>query len=296
VSPARVQGDGAAEEIVRALQDLNRLEECGLPPVELIIVGRGGGSVEDLWAFNEEVLARAIAASALPVVSAVGHEVDFTIADFVADLRAPTPSAAAELVAPDSAELIRHIAQLHAKIRRRVLTEVGQLRNQLDYLKRSALFREPAQRLAQARQRLDLAQDALQRAVRTSVDARRRALLDVAAILRQHRPDQVLAFSRQRLASLSRRVAECGQRALATRRHRFEKAATMLRLLSPEATLGRGYSITTLESGEMLRSVAQAERGVRIVTKVRDGLLKSVVESAAAGPATSGKPKRRKSG
>ncbi len=296
VSPARVQGDGAAEEIVRAFQDLNRLEECGLPPVELIIVGRGGGSVEDLWAFNEEVLARAIAASALPVVSAVGHEVDFTIADFVADLRAPTPSAAAELVVPDSAEICRHLAQLHAKIRRRVLTEVEQLRNQLEYLKRSALFREPAQRLAQARQRLDLAQEALQRAIRTGVDARRRAFFDVAAILRQHRPDQVLTFSRQRLAALSRRIAECGQRAVAARRHRFEKAATMLRLLSPEATLGRGYSITTLESGQMLRSAAQAEPGARIVTKVRDGLLKSVVESAAAELARSVKPKRRKSG
>jgi exodeoxyribonuclease VII large subunit len=217
--------------------------------------------------------------------------VDFTIADFVADLRAPTPSAAAELVVPDSAETCRHLAQLTTKIRRRVVIEVEQLRNQLEYLKRSALFREPAQRLAQARQRLDLAQEALQRAVQSSLEDRRRALIDIAASLRHHRPDQVLAFSRQRLAVLSRRFAEGGQRAVAARQHRFEKAATMLRLLSPEATLGRGYSITTLESGEMLRSVAKAEPGARIITKVRDGKFASTV---TADPAPLKKPRASK--
>jgi len=297
VSPARVQGDGAAEEIVRAIRDLNALAEHGLAPVDLLVVGRGGGSVEDLWSFNEEIVARAIAASELPVVSAVGHEIDFTIADFVADLRAPTPSAAAELIVPDAAELLRHLGQLGAKIRRHVLTEIERHRHRLEYLRRSARFRELPNRLAQARQRLDLAHEAVQRAVRTSLDTRRRALLERAASLRQHRPDQVLTFHRARLATLGRRLAEAGPRLLSDHRRRFEKAATMLRLLSPEATLGRGYSITTLESGAMLRSAAQAEPGAHIVTTVRDGKVHSVVAlGAAEQPPTGAKARRGKSG
>jgi exodeoxyribonuclease VII large subunit len=272
VSPARVQGDGAAEEIARALDDLNRLAT-----VDVIVVGRGGGSAEDLWAFNEESLARAIAASSIPVVSAVGHEIDFTIADFVADLRAPTPSAAAELVVPDATELRRHLAQLAARSRQRLLTTAAQHRSRLEYLKRSALFREPASRLAQARQRLDLVWETLQRSIRSSIDSRRNALRELTAALRQHRPDQVLALHRERLLALRRRLAEAGQRGTRDRRSRLEKAVALLHLLSPEATLGRGYSITTLESGAMLRSVAEAIPGTRFVTTVRDGKVTSTV-------------------
>jgi exodeoxyribonuclease VII large subunit len=272
ISPARVQGDGAAEEIARALDALNHLGA-----VEVIIVGRGGGSVEDLWAFNEEVVARAIAASTIPVVSAVGHEIDFTIADFVADLRAPTPSAAAELVVPDAAELHRHLAQFAANARRHLLTAVAQRRHHLESLRRSALFREPATRLSQARQRFDLAEEALRRTLRASLDARRRLVAEAAAALRQHRPDQLLALGRARLAALRQRLVEIAPRLTRERRQRLEKIATMLRLLSPEATLGRGYSITTLDSGAMLRTVAQATPGTHIVTAVKDGKFTSVV-------------------
>jgi exodeoxyribonuclease VII large subunit len=280
VSPVRVQGDGAAEEIATALVELNRFSEFGLVAVDVIVVGRGGGSAEDLWEFNEEIVARAIAASAIPVVSAVGHEIDFTIADFVADLRAPTPSAAAELIAPDSAELLRHLAQLAAKARRRVLIEAEQLRNQLDYLKRSALFREPSRRLEQARQRLDLATEALQRTIREGVESRRRGLADFAAALRQHRPDQLLALSHERLAALRTRLAERVPRLVTTRRQNFEKVAALLRLLSPDATLRRGYSMTMLASGERLRSVAEALPGTGLVTRLSDGTVPSTVEAA----------------
>jgi exodeoxyribonuclease VII large subunit len=279
VSPARVQGDGAAEEIVRAVESLNRLAV-----VDVIVVGRGGGSAEDLWAFNEETVARAIAASAIPVVSAVGHEIDFTIADFVADLRAPTPSAAAELIVPDAAELLRHLAQLRAKAHRRLLTEVAQRRNRLEFLKRSALFREPTSRVAQARQRLDLGHEALQRALHASLDRMRGALAGIAATLRQHRPDQVLALNRARLITLRQRFQESGTRAVQDRRAGFEKTAAMLRLLSPEATLARGYSITALESGATLRSVEQAPPGEHIVTTLRDGTVTSTVVPKPASP------------
>jgi exodeoxyribonuclease VII large subunit len=271
VSPARVQGDGAAEEIVRALDDLNRLGG-----VEVIVVGRGGGSVEDLWAFNEETVARAIAASAIPVVSAVGHEIDFTIADFVADLRAPTPSAAAELIVPDRTVLRHHLAQLAERARRRLLTELARRRSHLEMLKRTALFREPAARLAQARQRLDLAHEALRAAAQAAVRARRERIAASASALRHYRPDQVIALRRERL----------------------QKAAAMLRLLSPEATLARGYSLTMLESGAMLRSVGQAAPGARLHTTVRDGKIASTVanvlpQQEAAQTST---PRRRSGG
>ncbi len=270
VSPARVQGDGAAEEIVRALQDLNRLEECGLPPVEVIVVGRGGGSVEDLWAFNEEILARAIAASAIPVVSAVGHEIDFTIADFVADLRAPTPSAAAELIVPDAVELLRQIGQFAFRAQRQITS-----------------------RLLQWRQRFDLAADALQRATEDAVSAKRRRLDAVSASLREYRPDQLLALNRERLAGLRGRLLEHGRRTVAERRQRFEKAAAMLRLLSPVATLARGYSITTTESGQPLVSVQAVQPGAKLITALRDGTVHSTVEST--DPETRARV-RRKSG
>ena len=290
VSPVRVQGDGAAEEIAAALAELNRFADFGLTPVDVIVVGRGGGSAEDLWEFNEEIVARAIAASAIPVVSAVGHEIDFTIADFVADLRAPTPSAAAELIAPDSADLLRHLAQLAAKARRRVLTEVEQQRHQLHYLKRSALFREPATRLAQARQQVDFAADALQRVAQNGLAAKRTRLAETAANLRQYRPDQLLALSHQRLAALHSRLTERGQRLVAERRLRLEKVAAMLRLLSPEATLSRGYSITATESGQPIASAQAVQPGAKLVTRLRDGTVHSIVEKTASERAS----KRRK--
>ncbi|HEV7866032.1 MAG TPA: exodeoxyribonuclease VII large subunit, partial [Chthoniobacteraceae bacterium] len=184
VSPVRVQGDGAAEEIANAVEELNRFTEFGLRAVDLIIVARGGGSAEDLWAFNEEVVAHAIAASEIPVMSAVGHEIDFTIADLVADLRAPTPSAAAELAVPDRAELMRRLDGLAALARRHLLLAVEQARARLSWAVRSELFREPQLRTTEAAQRLDGAVNALQRATGELLEAMRRRLREGAGKLR----------------------------------------------------------------------------------------------------------------
>lgn len=255
VAPVRVQGDGAAEEIVAALAALNAWEANGLPRADVIVVGRGGGSVEDLWEFNEEIVARAVVASAIPIVSAVGHEVDFTICDFAADLRAPTPSAAAELVAPDGAELARWLQNLAARVER-------ETRSQFDT----------------AAQQLDLATDCLTRVLREQLADLRAWLAEQAASLRQHRPDQVLRLRQQELRARIEQLARHFVAAFECRKQRIARAEEHLRLLAPEATLRRGYSITTRADGSVLTSAAAAESGERLLTRLAEGEIASRVE------------------
>jgi exodeoxyribonuclease VII large subunit len=278
ISPARVQGDGAAGEIIAALEDLQRLAENGVAPVDVIVLARGGGSMEDLWEFNDERLARAIAAAHLPVVSAVGHEIDFTIADFVADLRAPTPSAAAELVAPDTEELQRMLGERAAFLRRRAVAAIESARTQLAGLARSALFREPRQRVEQAAQRLDSLDQALVRAVAMRLTDSRQRVAAAEAALRHHRPDQQLALLRERLAALAGRLGERVARQFQHRRERMARVAEMLRLLSPKHTLQRGYSLTADASGRLLRSAAEVAEGAQLTTEFVDGKVESVVQ------------------
>lgn len=294
VSPARVQGEGAAAEIMRGLADLQRLAETGAAPVDVIILARGGGSIEDLWEFNSEPLARAIAASALPVVSAVGHEIDFTIADFVADLRAPTPSAAAELVAPDAEELRRLFEQRAAQLRRHVIATLSAARTQLTGLMRSTLFREPRQRLEQAAQRLDGLDQALRRAAPDRLARLRQQVAGAEAALRHHRPDQQLAMFRERLAGVAGRLAERTTRQLQQQRERLARAADKLRLLSPQSTLHRGYSLTTDASGQLLRSAAGVTEGTTLVTEFSDGKVESTVQRVRPTRAKNGEANRRK--
>ena len=279
VCPARVQGDGAAEEIANGVAALNHLAATRMRKIDVVVVARGGGSVEDLWAFNEEVVARAIAASALPVVSAVGHEIDFTIADFAADLRAPTPSAAAELIAPDGAELSRRLAQMRAQAQRQMIAALGAHRSRVDFLARSAFFREPEKRLAEATQRTDLAAEALHRVLRDELAAARQQVATLLAALRQHRPDQLLALRRQHFYTARAQFEARFQHALAARQTRFHRLAELHRLLAPEATLARGFSITMKADGSVLGSVAEVRKGMLLVTRVADGEVRSKVEA-----------------
>jgi exodeoxyribonuclease VII large subunit len=294
ISPARVQGEGAASEIIAALEDLNRLSSEGIAPVEVIVLARGGGSIEDLWEFNDESLARAIAASALPVISAVGHEIDFTISDFVADLRAPTPSAAAELVVPDTTELFRMLAARSAFLHRRAVTALEAARLRLTSLARSALFREPAQRIGQAAQRVDIAEQSLDHSVRTLLTNLRQRVGELDASIRRHRPDQVLTLHRQRLRSLANVLADRFNQQVRARKDRLARANDMLRLLSPEHTIERGYSITATPDGKVLRATGDVEPGNEIQTRLRDGKLISIVRAAAPKPGSAPGKKRRR--
>jgi len=280
VSPVRVQGDGAAEEIVAALAELNRAPANGLPAPDLVVLARGGGSTEDLWEFNDEMLARAIAASALPIVSAVGHEIDFTIADFVADLRAPTPSAAAELIVPDSSEMLRRIDQAAVQIRRCASAFLEREKKRVAYLARDALFAEPRRRLSEAAQRLDVAAESLTQSLRARCTAARQRVADSAAVLRQHRPDQLLALAHQRVRAARRQLDECARLRVARQHERLRRAADMLRLLSPQTVLDRGYTITTKADGTPVFSSHETAPGMELITRLRDGSVHSRVEEA----------------
>jgi exodeoxyribonuclease VII large subunit len=244
----------------------------------VIVIARGGGSAEDLWEFNEELLARAIVASRIPVISAVGHEIDFTIADFVADLRAPTPSAAAELVVPDTVELVRGIERLAARGGRCLRAALERSRGRLDLLAQNALFREPSRRLGEAMQRTDSARETLERTTSEAIAVARGKLGQLFAMLRQHRPDQRLGLRRQELGTRTTRLHQRLHLALAERRRKVAHVAEMLRVLAPEATLARGYSISTTAAGKIIGSVRDIQPGDKMCTQFRDGTVDSTVD------------------
>ncbi|MEP6602920.1 MAG: exodeoxyribonuclease VII large subunit [Spartobacteria bacterium] len=256
ISPVRVQGSGAAQEIAVAIREL-ALPNEHFPPVDLIVVARGGGSIEDLWEFNEEILARAIVDLSVPIVSAIGHEIDFTICDFVADLRAPTPSAAAELIVPDIVDLRRH----------------------LDVAAR-ALTREQLKRMRDAQQQLDLARTTLHRHIAHKIDNCKRALTHMMRTIQPRMLSGELLMRRNRFVDLRRRFAELPKRVLENAQHRFREIESILRVLGPDATLKRGYSITTDERGKLIQSVAAIRSKMKIRTRVSDGEFRSTTESS----------------
>jgi exodeoxyribonuclease VII large subunit len=270
ISPVRVQGSGAAAEIATAINELSAREQpWGL--LDLVVIARGGGSIEDLWEFNEEIVARAIFNSALPVVSAVGHEIDFTIADFVADLRAPTPSAAAELIVPDSTELGRRVNELANCLQRYVRNFLQQSQTRLRFLSERTLARELMQRMRDAQQRFDLAAELLRRRLAQLVADSRAALFTRIQSLKSHDPKRELAARRTNLADLRRRFAAQAPRLLQNAQQRFQRVEGILRVLGPEATLRRGYSITMDAAGNVIQTIAAVRRGTRLRTRVADG-------------------------
>ena len=280
IFPVRVQGRGAAAEIAEAVQILGTPAALGIEPPDVIVVTRGGGSLEDLWEFNEEILARAIAASPIPVVSAVGHEIDFTISDFAADFRAPTPSAAAEILSSDSAELLEQLAHLTARLRRPIHTRLDFLNNQLATLERTALFLEPPRRLREARQTLDRLADDLESAVDSAIQNYRLTLERHTHFLASHNPERKITDLLRQLSTdraLMDRSAQSRVRELHTT---LSSRAALLEALNPNAALARGYTITRDARGRILRSADEARQSELLETKFHDGSIRSRPESA----------------
>jgi len=270
INPVRVQGSGAAAEIAVALRELAAPNDCW-EPLDLIVVTRGGGSIEDLWEFNEEIVARAIFDSPIPIVSAVGHEIDFTIADFVADFRAPTPSAAAELIVPDVADLFRRITELSACLDRHWRNLLSQGRTRLRFLSERALARELGQRMRDAQQQMDLAKDSLGRTLLRFLTEKRSILASKTQTLQARSPARELLARRTNLNQLQRRFIAQPPQLLHTAKQGFQRLEGMMRLLGPDATLGRGYSITTDEIGRVIHTVTAIRAGMKIRSRFLDG-------------------------
>ncbi|MCP4046422.1 MAG: exodeoxyribonuclease VII large subunit [Gammaproteobacteria bacterium] len=245
-----VQGDEAAPAIVKALNAANKHNWA-----QVIVAGRGGGSLEDLWAFNEESVARAIYASDIPVVSAVGHEIDFSISDFIADLRAPTPSAAAEMISPDQRALKQNLAALRNRLQQRSLYLLQSLSQKLDHLAHRLRQQNPQQRLIQNRKMLE--------------QTTHRLLLAGTRIVPQRQ---------QHLQELARQLAQAGKRIVPERQRKLQDLARTLNAVSPLPTLARGYAVVTdAQSGTAISSVKNVKPDQTILTQLHDGQIHSEV-------------------
>ena len=274
IHPVRVQGKGAAAEIAEAIAFLGSAQNS-LPRPDVIVVTRGGGSIEDLWEFNEEAVARAVAACPIPVVSAVGHEIDFTICDFAADLRAPTPSAAAEILSADSTEILDRLAHLAARLQRPVRAELDRHRNALASLPRTALFLEPERRLREARQTLDRHLGDLASATDSATQSLRIALGESLRRLQHLDPRMEIARRQRELDQRRQSMERLTEKSLRDATTTLSRQEALLGALNPNAALARGYTITTDASGRILRSAGEASAADLIKTKFHDGTIDS---------------------
>ncbi|MCF7847939.1 MAG: exodeoxyribonuclease VII large subunit [Kiritimatiellales bacterium] len=248
--PAKVQGVGAENGIAKAIDYLNSRGD-----IDVMIVGRGGGSIEDLWCFNEEIVARAIARSEVPVISAVGHEIDFTISDFVADVRAPTPSAAAELAIREKTDFETELALYRRRLGQNLKTMESNLRLRLNRAAHSYVFREPQNLLLRHRQNIQGLEAQMGSLLRFGVQQAQQRVDEIGMLLK-HRTESRLAMDRQRT----------------------EKLAAQLRMLNPLAVLGRGYSLTYKADGRVVRRAHDLAAGERLTTRLAEGKVISTVE------------------
>lgn len=274
VAPARVQGDGAAAAVAQGIRELN-----ALGGVDVVIVGRGGGSLEDLWAFNDEMLARTIAASKVPVISAVGHEVDFTIADFVADVRAATPSNAAELVVKEKRAVVESLADLSGRLRRGMARALTLHRDRLERTLGRRVLTDPARPLRDLARRLDEARARLRRAALVAVARAERRVALAGRGLRGLSPVARTVHGRRALIDLHGRLERGVHRRLDGSRLALGGAAGRLDSLSPLAVLGRGYSLTRMPGGRIVRSWREISAGDAVRVLLHEGSLDCRVDA-----------------
>lgn len=279
IYPALVQGMQAPQDLIASLSHAIRRHE-----VDVLIIGRGGGSLEDLACFNDEQLARQIAACPLPIVSAVGHEIDFTIADFVADVRAPTPSAAAELVSPDQQAQLGVVLSLQERLHRAMRLQQGRAAQRFVQLIERIKRQEPSRKLQQQQQRLDEAQQRMQRAISRRLQLATLTHQSVQQRLHQASPAVVITQWRAREQHASARLTLALQRLLAHKRQQLQQQAALLHQVSPLATLQRGYSLVLDQQGHAVHSVAQLVPNDAISVQLKDGTVHAVV-TTIQGPA-----------
>ena len=276
IYPVPVQGAQAAGEIVAALKLAGRRAEC-----DVLILARGGGSLEDLWAFNDERLARAIVDSPIPIITGIGHEIDFTIADFAADVRAPTPSAAAELAVPDAEEWLNSFVRVGARLQICVRRRLAERRERLRWLAGRLGQSGPAARLGAQAQRLDELEQSLLRALRRRLQQHRERLRWLTGRAALVSPSNRLGQQRLRLENLDQRLQRGLRRSLDSRREKLLPLVRTLNAVSPLATLERGYAIVSVDGGGILRNAADARPGTLIEARLAQGRLRARVEGSS---------------
>lgn len=274
IYPTAVQGDDAPGQIVRAIERANARQEC-----DVLIVGRGGGSLEDLWSFNDERVARAIFASQIPVVSAVGHETDVTIADFVADLRAPTPSAAAEIVSRNQLELLRQIQSVAQRLEMAMDFFIANRTRRFTQLNHRLQQQHPQLRLARQQTVLEKLRQRMRFALDNQLKQAAQRNGRLAQRLNQQNPQPRILRAQTRIQQLEYRLAENLRARLSETRERFGNAVTHLEAVSPLSTLARGYSVTTAADGNVLKQARQVKTGDTLTTRLADGWVESEVKS-----------------
>ncbi|MCS2149653.1 exodeoxyribonuclease VII large subunit [Scandinavium manionii] len=272
IYPTSVQGDDAPGQIVRAIELANQREEC-----DVLIVGRGGGSLEDLWSFNDERVARAIFASRIPVVSAVGHETDVTIADFVADLRAPTPSAAAEMVSRNQQELLRQVQSAQQRLEMAMDYFIANRNRRFSQLQHRLQQQHPQLRLARQQTVLDRLRQRMSFALDNQLKKTTQRQQRVIQRLNQQNPQPRIYRAQTRIQQLEYRLAQTLRAQLSTTRERFGNAVTHLEAVSPLSTLARGYSVTTAANGKLVKKTKQLNAGDTLTTRLEDGVVESEV-------------------
>jgi exodeoxyribonuclease VII large subunit len=273
VIPALVQGIHAAPSIVKAIKQAHELDG-----VDVLIVGRGGGSIEELWAFNEEIVAREIFASKIPIISAVGHETDFTIADFVADMRAPTPTAAAELAVPHINELMERLSDRKFRLHRASNKLMQGFKDRLTTLQKSYAFRFPKNLYVQKEQEFDRMMDDLDAAMKRLVEKKRDKHLQLSSLLERNHPRKQLEFEKSSLEQQTKMLTKYMQQALQKKQWEFQNQLTKIDGLSPLKIMSRGYSVAYASSGEIVKTKEQVKVGDTLQVNLQDGTLDCEVQ------------------
>ena len=276
VYPTMVQGEHAAANLIWAIEAANYRQE-----VDVLIVGRGGGSLEDLWPFNDEALAHTIYNSALPIISAVGHEVDVSISDFVADLRAPTPSAAAELVSTDNSELTNKVTQLYSRLLMAYANQHKNRKQGLVKLNKTLSLLHPSHKVQLAQQKTDELQLKLTNLINNKLAQAKHNQAVNSELLLANTPKHQLEQATYKQHDLSRRLKQSMQQRLQQQQNKFAKNIEKLNIVSPLATLERGYSITQTPDGQVISKVEQAKQQQNLTIKVSDGDIKVKVDHDA---------------
>ncbi|MBA1931040.1 exodeoxyribonuclease VII large subunit, partial [Escherichia coli] len=274
IYPTAVQGDDAPGQIVRAIELANKRNEC-----DVLIVGRGGGSLEDLWSFNDERVARAIFASRIPIVSAVGHETDVTIADFVADLRAPTPSAAAEVVSRNQQELLRQVQSARQRLEMAMDYYLANRTRRFTQIHHRVQQQHPQLRLARQQTMLERLQKRMSFALENQLKRAGQQQQRLTRQLVHQNPQSRIHRAQTRIQQLEYRLAETLRAQLSATRERFGNAVTHLEAVSPLSTLARGYSVTSAADGAVLKQVKQVKVGDTLTTRLGDGVVVSEVSA-----------------